>query len=603
MILLPLVNVYAAAGVPKIINFQGRLMNSAGALLGGSSGTNYCYKFSIYDAVSAGSKIWPAGTPTTMTILTREGVFDAQIGGAGGDTLNLAFTDDQAFVQVEVATLVGPTCAPGDGAEDFTGGQMAPRQQIVSSAFAINAGTVMNGVYTNAANSMTLINPLTTIAESWIGPSSTNGIYFKGGNVGIGTTNPTEKLEVTGRVLVSGASAGMTLNPRDGSGSAYQWYNATGDDLRLNSGSDVLTVLNNGNVGIGTMGPLSKLSLGGVANVTNRIALYETITSDFRGIGMANPSSGVYGVGIWANKTPSDTNMDLFVKDGGNVGIGTTGPKAKLEVRGSAGTPATSGDVQNGIFRISNPSISAVLDFGTLAATPYTNWIQGAGSTNLAGNIPIALNPNGGNVGIGTTSPGSILALGGTAARIFGMDRNTTAATAGQGFTISSGGAIAGTADLAGGDLTLKSGTSTGTGSSAIRFFTATAGSTGTVDNAPTEKVTILNNGNVGIGTTGPGALLHLKNSSGEIMRLSGLETSNIRMSFGTAQFYGYVNTTNDNAGTGAFPLILNQSGGNVGIGTMGPLSKLSLGGVANVTNRIALYETITSDFRGIGMA
>ena len=63
---------------------------------------------------------------------------------------------------------------------------------------------------------------------------------------------------------------------------------------------------------------------------------------------------------------------------------------------------------------------------------------------------------------------------------------------------------------MAGGDLTLKSGISTGTGSSAIHFFTASAGSTGTADNAPTEKVTILNNGNVGIGTTGPGAKLHV---------------------------------------------------------------------------------------------
>ena len=39
----------------------------------------------------------------------------------------------------------------------------------------------------NQANSFTLINPITTIAESWIGPSTTNGIYFKGGNVGIGS--------------------------------------------------------------------------------------------------------------------------------------------------------------------------------------------------------------------------------------------------------------------------------------------------------------------------------------------------------------------------------------------------------------------------------
>ncbi len=84
------------------------------------------------------------------------------------------------------------------------------------------------------------------------------------------------------------------------------------------------------------------------------------------------------------------------------------------------------------------------------------------------------------------------------------MERNTTAATAGQGLTVSSGGAIAGTADLAGGDLTLKSGISTGLGTSALHFFTATAGLTGITDNALTEKMTILGNGNVGIGTATP---------------------------------------------------------------------------------------------------
>ena len=46
----------------------------------------------------------------------------------------------------------------------------------------------------NQANSFTLINPLTTIAESWIGPSSTTGIYFKGGSIGIGITAPTARL-------------------------------------------------------------------------------------------------------------------------------------------------------------------------------------------------------------------------------------------------------------------------------------------------------------------------------------------------------------------------------------------------------------------------
>ena len=116
-------------------------------------------------------------------------------------------------------------------------------------------------------------------------------------------------------------------------------------------------------------------------------------------------------------------------------------------------------------------------------------------------------------------------------------------ATAGQGFTISSGGAIAGTADLAGGDLTLKSGTSTGTGSSAIHFYTATAGLTGTADNAPTEKVTILNNGNVGIGTTGPNAMLDISTATANAANIHLTERNVTGGEEGGIIWRGYYNT------------------------------------------------------------
>ena len=127
----------------------------------------------------------------------------------------------------------------------------------------------------NQANSFTLINPLTTIAESWIGPSSTAGIYFKGGNVGIGTTNPKSLLHVA---VTSGASTvtpyapiimsrywgsdsnvrgAAIFNSLDSTGLYDQLvFGVTGDSGNRNSpalyASARMVIQSNGNVGIGT---------------------------------------------------------------------------------------------------------------------------------------------------------------------------------------------------------------------------------------------------------------------------------------------------------------------------------------------------------------
>ena len=113
-------------------------------------------------------------------------------------------------------------------------------------------------------------------------------------------------------------------------------------------------------------------------------------------------------------------------------------------------------------------------------------------------------------LGIGTTTPTNILSLGGGAAQTFWMERNPTSATAGNGLTVQAGGASSGGTNLNGGNLTLTSGISTGTGSSAIQFQTFPAGSSGASDNSATTAMTILGNGNVGIGTTAPGAALSI---------------------------------------------------------------------------------------------
>lgn len=131
----------AAPGVPRIVNVQGRLMDAGGTLLGGA-GTEYCFRFSFYDSVSVGSgaKLWPSGSPSTMTVNVRNGIYSAGIGNtnAGGDTLDFNFQDtDTAFLNVDVAEKVGATCAPGDGAETFE--TLSPRQRIYASGYALNA--------------------------------------------------------------------------------------------------------------------------------------------------------------------------------------------------------------------------------------------------------------------------------------------------------------------------------------------------------------------------------------------------------------------------------------------------------------------------------
>jgi hypothetical protein len=103
---------------------------------------------------------------------------------------------------------------------------------------------------------------------------------------------------------------------------------------------------------------------------------------------------------------------NFVMTSAGNVGIGTSSPSANLQLSGfTSGLPATSGSAQRGAYRIANSS-NIGFDFGTVAAGQA--WIQVSDVGNYASNFPLLLNPNGGNVGIGTTSPAYTLDVNGT---------------------------------------------------------------------------------------------------------------------------------------------------------------------------------------------
>ena len=90
------------------------------------------------------------------------------------------------------------------------------------------------------------------------------------------------------------------------------------------------------------------------------------------------------------------------------TGIGTTAPVNKFEVVTAAADPANTGATANGNLRLGPSTGSHVLDFGLSSSSTYS-WLQARSKSAYGTTYNLALNPIGGNVGIGTTSPAAKL--------------------------------------------------------------------------------------------------------------------------------------------------------------------------------------------------
>lgn len=103
---------------------------------------------------------------------------------------------------------------------------------------------------------------------------------------------------------------------------------------------------------------------------------------------------------------------NLIISSIGKIGIGTIDPKGNLQINGTSEASSSSG--LNGHLVLSSNTTGLVSTFGlyTSPTNPYS-WIQSGHKDNDA-TYDLALNPRGGNVGIGVTNPTQKLQVAGT---------------------------------------------------------------------------------------------------------------------------------------------------------------------------------------------
>jgi hypothetical protein len=375
-------------------------------------------------------------------------------------------------------------------------------------------------------------------------------------SLGIGTSSPDQSLVVNGQIGLSydGTNSYQGLK-RSGVGTVYYTgtTSTTTDAIHTFTGSSdavKMTILEGGNVGIGTSSPSSKLTVVGTTKVGEGVA---SNTSKL----MVNTASGTAagiqlfqdGVESWIIQNPASTTALTFANSGterlridasGNVGIGTSSPDAPLEIDG--------GSTVNTVLHLTSGTANTYLKLSD-SNTTNGGFIGYATEDMflLTNNTERMRIDSSGNVGIGTSNAtpsngeGLCIGSGSTITRI-DMRNTTTGDATGDGTSL----------QLNGNDFTIEN---------------REAGYVA-ISTSLTERMRIDASGNVGIGTSSPQVKLQVLDtlkvstadqSSGSVILGDG---SSANFNVGIARWNGATNATGA-GGVGYFAQGTINSGGH----------------------------------------
>jgi hypothetical protein len=255
---------------------------------------------------------------------------------------------------------------------------------------------------------------LNYIPKFTAGKTLGNSLLFDNGtNVGVGTTSPANKLEIN---QGTAGNSGLRFTNLNSSSSATT---SSSKVLGLNSTGDVILTNVPGTQNIIDFDINANPNTAGTTfspNTPNdQSVVYQSIIDNslwtYNGstyVTYTAPASTAWFSSGTTNDAGSSKISNIYRT--GNVGIGLNTPLNKLVVRGVNAAASANGTVQsNATFRVDGDTNHA-LDMGTLSATPFGSYIQSHNKTAAFG-LALSLNPSGGNVGIGTSTPATTLQI------------------------------------------------------------------------------------------------------------------------------------------------------------------------------------------------
>ncbi|KKP86761.1 MAG: hypothetical protein UR87_C0011G0001, partial [candidate division CPR3 bacterium GW2011_GWE2_35_7] len=258
------------ASAPNILSFQGRLTDENGIPETGLTDM----RFQIYTVASEGTSVWDSGVCSINP--DGDGVFSTVLGSTCGSPIS-----ESVFAN-NTTTYLGITAG--------TDSEMTPRQRIASSAYALNADTLdgFDSSQSPGANNVAVLDASGNLVFGVSGPqitsssgtftisgsaltiqtttgdlllSPTENTLITSGNVGIGTTNPTYRLHVSGDTYSSNIKLpyGGTIGDYRGN-YAKIGFN---DSLKfyVYNSNEAMRIIQGGLIGIGTTAPTHKLEL------------------------------------------------------------------------------------------------------------------------------------------------------------------------------------------------------------------------------------------------------------------------------------------------------------------------------------------------------